>query len=199
MCWEACESIWLLLHSYAHLSAFQASTGPVTVLLTVCVWVWWGDVHVCVLGFVWVINSVLACAVSHAVCDTEAWEKENKKLFWSQLFRCHLSSCCWSWEFVSISFPLWEYKKVSVTPYCCSAAYLLMHKNCTASLLERGSEGPPLLLNAFSHMHTWLTDHSSPLKLFCVISQLYITPALILVGYFHPGKCNKTCRNITHS
>lgn len=30
------------------------------------------SMHVCVLGFVWIMNSMLPSALSHAVCDTEA-------------------------------------------------------------------------------------------------------------------------------
>lgn len=77
---EACEGIWLLLHSYAHLLSLPLlALSPlssecwclcgedVQLFVFFCV-----SMHVCVLGFVWTMNSMLPSALSHAVCDTEA-------------------------------------------------------------------------------------------------------------------------------
>lgn len=58
------------------------------------------------------MNSMLPSAESQAVCDSEDWN-ETWPSIESNISEV-TSSCCWSWEFVSISFP--EYKKTSENP-----------------------------------------------------------------------------------
>lgn len=132
--------------SYAHLSTFPASAGPATVFVTVCVCVC-GEVRVrgcpCVFvclsgamfGFVWVMNSMLPSAVSHAVCDTEACNKTGPSIEGS--ISDVTSPRCWSWEFVSISFPLWAYKKASITSCLCSATKPLNEYNLCCICSEK--------------------------------------------------------------
>lgn len=51
-------------------------------------------------------------------------------------------SCCWSWKFVSISFPLWKYKKTYIATPLWVPLNSLMNMIYMVSLLSRCSEKP---------------------------------------------------------
>lgn len=128
-------------------------------------------------------------------------KERNKTCDWGQHFRCHLFSSCWSWEFVSICFLLWENKKASKPLSCCSAPKAPQSSRSARCWgFAEALRAPPKFRDRF-HSHACMINRSitSIKNFFHVISHYYITPALIRDGNFHRGNCCKTWGNITQS